>query len=169
MARRTPATWNWQSDDWGAFRHDAAALMPALAVARRAQGEVLGLAKALGMEEARNAEALIWTSESLATAAIEGEQLNIEGVRSSIAKRMGLPGGKATRVRAVEGLLDMMQDAATGWNRRQVLQSEGRSRLSGSDRETKLADDQPQQRMAPGWQRLPSRGLSSRHRAQTQR
>ena len=116
MARRTPATWNWQSDDWGAFRHDAAALMPALAAARRAQGEVLGLAKALGMEEARNAEALIWTSESLATAAIEGEQLDIEGVRSSIAKRLGLPGGKATRVRAVEGLLDMMQDAATGWN-----------------------------------------------------
>ena len=109
-------TWNWESDDWGAFRHDAAALMPALAAARRAQGEVLGLAKALGMKEARNAEALIWVSESVATAAIEGEQLNIEGVRSSIAKRLGLPGGKATRARAVEGLLDMMQDATTGWN-----------------------------------------------------
>ena len=116
MARGTPPLWNWQSDDWGAFQHDTTALLPALAAARRAQGEVLGLAKALGMEEARNAEALIWTSESLATTAIEGEQLSIEGVRSSIAKRLGLPGGKATRLRAVEGLLDMMQDAATGWN-----------------------------------------------------
>lgn len=116
MTRGTPPTWNWQSDDWGAFRHDAAALMPALATARRAQGEVLGLAKALGMEEARNAEALIWVSESLATAAIEGEQLDLKGVRSSIAKRLGLPGGKTTRMRAVEGLLDMMQDATTGWN-----------------------------------------------------
>src|SRR5450830_23719 len=116
MARNTPPTWNWQSDDWGVFRHDAAALMHALAAARRAQGEVLGLAKALGMEEVRNAKALIWASESLATAAIEGEQLNIEGVRSSIAKRLGLPGGKVTRVRAVEGMLDMMQDATTRWN-----------------------------------------------------
>lgn len=116
MARNTPPTWNWQSDDWGVFRHDAAALMPALAAARRAQGQVLGLAKALGMEEVRNAKALIWVSESLATAAIEGEQLDIEGVRSSIAKRLGLPGGKVTRVRAVEGMLDMMQDATTGWN-----------------------------------------------------
>lgn len=115
MPSESPATWNWQSADWGQFTLNTAALMPALAAARRAQGEVLGLAKALGMEEARNARAQIWVSESLATAAIEGEHLRLEDVRSSIAKRLGVPGGKASRTRATEGLLDMMQDAAGGW------------------------------------------------------
>ena len=68
------------------------------------------------MAEVRDAEALIWVSESLATAAIEGERLNLDGVRSSIAKRLGLPGGKRTRTRSTEGLLDMMQDATGGWS-----------------------------------------------------
>ncbi|MSQ72648.1 MAG: Fic family protein [Betaproteobacteria bacterium] len=117
MTDRTPPRWNWQSDDWGIFHHDIVALMPALAAARRAQGEVLGLAKALGMQEAQHAEALIWVSDSLATAAIEGEQLDLAGVRSSVARRLGLPGGKVSRARATEGLLDMMQDATTGWEK----------------------------------------------------
>src|SRR5476651_334419 len=96
---RFMATWNWESKDWPVFQHDTAALVPPLTAARRAQGEVLGLAKAIGMEETRNAQALIWASESLATAAIEGENLNLESVRSSIAKRLGLPGGTSSRDR----------------------------------------------------------------------
>ena len=109
--------WNWESDDWGVFAHDSAALLPALAAARRAQGEVLGHARAIGLTETHRAQALIWTAESLATAAIEGEALNLDGVRSSIAKRLGLPGGKTARQRPVEGLLDMMQDATAEWRR----------------------------------------------------
>lgn len=112
---RTLPQWHWQHANWPAFAHDSAALLPALAAARRAEGEVTGLARALGLDEARNAEALIWVADSLATAAIEGEQLNLDGVRSSIARRLGLAGGKLSRVRATEGLLDMMQDATTGW------------------------------------------------------
>jgi len=115
MVQTSSAAWVWQSADWGKFAHDTAALMPALATARRAQGEVLGLAKALGMEEARNARTLIWVSESIATAEIEGEHLKPDDVRSSIARRLGMRGGKASRVRTTEGLLDMMQDATTGW------------------------------------------------------
>ncbi|MFM9967500.1 MAG: Fic family protein [Burkholderiales bacterium] len=115
MTQSNPPTWNWQSRHWGKFPHDLAALMPALAAARRAQGEAMGLAKALGLEQAHHAHALIWASESIATAAIEGENLRLEDVRSSIAKRLGLPGGKTTRARATEGLLDLMQDATASW------------------------------------------------------
>ena len=119
---RFMATWSWQSRHWPDFSFDAAALAPALASARRAQGEVIGLSRALGMEEARNAEAAIWTSESLATAAIEGEKLDLDSVRSSIARRLGLADRPASgqreawsRSAPVEGLLDMMQDAASRW------------------------------------------------------
>lgn len=108
-------TWIWQSRRWPAFPFDAAALAPALAAARRAQGEVIGIARALGMEEARNAEAAIWTSESLATAAIEGEKLDLDSVRSSIARRLGLTESTPPGQHTVEGLLDMMQDAASRW------------------------------------------------------
>ena len=115
-------TWSWQSRQWPDFSFDAAALAPALAAARRAQGEVIGLARALGMDEARNAEAEIWTAESLATAAIEGEQLDLDSVRSSVARRLGLTDSPASghreassRSAPVEGLLDMMQDAASRW------------------------------------------------------
>ena len=114
-------TWIWQSRRWPDFSHDTAALAPVLAAARRAQGEVIGLARALGIEEARNAEAAIWSSESLATAAIEGENLDLEGVRSSVARRLGLVDGPASGQRAVEGLLDMMQDAALHWRRALTL------------------------------------------------
>lgn len=119
-------TWSWQSRQWPDFSFDAAALAPALAAARRAQGEVIGLARALGIEEARHAEAEIWTAESLATAAIEGEQLDLDSVRSSVARRLGLTDSPAagprearSRSAPVEGLLDMMQDAASRW--RQAL------------------------------------------------
>jgi Fic family protein len=54
--------------------------------------------------------------ESLATAAIEGERLELEGVRSSVARRLGLPGGKTSRARATEGLRDLMQDAVLHWD-----------------------------------------------------
>jgi Fic family protein len=112
---RSMPTWTWQSRRWPDFSFDVAALAPALAAARRAQGEVIGLARALGMDEARNAEAAIWASESVATAAIEGEKLDLASVRSSIARRMGLTDNPPSGQRAVEGLLDMMQDAASHW------------------------------------------------------
>jgi hypothetical protein len=55
---RSP-TWNWPSADWRVFQHNIAALLPALAAARRAQGELLGLAKVVDLEEARGVQASI--------------------------------------------------------------------------------------------------------------
>ena len=109
--------WLWQSDCWPDFRYDGHALTPALAVARRAQGEIIGLSQALGMAEARNARAQIWVAESLATAAIEGERLDAASVRSSVARRLGLAGAAHASTPAIDGLLDMMEDAASRWGK----------------------------------------------------
>jgi Fic family protein len=111
------ATWLWETADWPPTKFDASALLSAVSNARRAQGEVMGMARALGLEEARNVQARIWAGESLATAAIEGENLNLDSLRSSIARRLGLDGGAPSRDRPVEGLLDMMQDAVDGWDK----------------------------------------------------
>ena len=105
--------WLWQSATWPDLRYDAHALAPSLAAARRAQGEIIGLAQALGMTGTRNARAQIWVAESLATANIEGERLDEASVRSSVARRLGLADDARPSTPAIDGLLDMMEDAAS--------------------------------------------------------
>lgn len=102
----------WQRADWPRFSVDEAAIAMPLKAARLAQGRVTGKAQALGLAAVGSAAGEIWAAEALATAAIEGEKLDLDAVRSSVARRLGLPmPAKARHARDVEGLLDMMQDA----------------------------------------------------------
>ncbi len=102
----------WTQPGWPEFRLDLAALSTPLAEARREQGIVLGKAQAIGIEAIQSAISDIWTDEALATASIEGEKLNLDAVRSSVARRLGLATAPAGPVaRNVEGLLDVMADA----------------------------------------------------------
>jgi hypothetical protein len=114
--------WIWQSAAWPDFRHDPHTLAPAVSAARRAQGEILGLLQALGEGQSRDVEARIWEAESLATAAIEGEHLDLASLRSSIARRLGIATPLQAPARMVDGLLDMQEDAATRWDRPLTLE-----------------------------------------------
>jgi Fic family protein len=59
----------------------------------------------------------VWSGDTVATAAIEGETLPLASVRSSIARRLGLdPGTVAGVPQRVEGLLDTMENAAVAWD-----------------------------------------------------
>ena len=113
MPAQTPPSsprYIWQHSAWPQLTWDAAALAPALEQARLEQGRLLGLLGAIGLEQANAVQRELWVQEALATAAIEGEQLNIESLRSSVAHRLSLadaPGGD----RHVEGLVEVMQDA----------------------------------------------------------
>lgn len=103
--------WIWQHADWPAFRVDSAALSPALARARREQGKLLGLLQAVGFDEVARLASATWTEEAVATAAIEGEKLELAVVRSSVMRRLGTAGeGDVRANRSVDGLLDVMQD-----------------------------------------------------------
>mgnify|MGYP001559168551 FL=1 len=98
----------WQTPSWPEFRWDSAALLRSLGKARQAQGELL--AKAAYFELKAQAEVL--TEEVLTTAAIEGEKLNLDSVRSSVARRLGLPtAGLPAVERHVDGLVEMLVDA----------------------------------------------------------
>src|SRR5438876_838791 len=84
MARNTPQlSFVWTHPDW---RSDAALLAAPLAAARKAQGRVIGMAQAIGLDPIREALHAIWVDEALATAAIEGEKLDLAAVRSSVAR-----------------------------------------------------------------------------------
>jgi Fic family protein len=102
---------------WPDLEYDLGILSPAIAQARQAHGRLLGKADALGAAELAPAERDLWSREAVATAAIEGEHLDLQAVRSSVARRLGLDSTFSAAVpRNVEGLLDVMEDGATRWN-----------------------------------------------------
>lgn len=106
----------WQHPDWPKFRFDYGRLLVLVAGARRAQGVLLGKAAAIGLQALPGAENEVWVSEAIATAAIEGEKLNLDAVRSSVARRLGLDNQLRRPIsRHVEGLLDAMADASRLW------------------------------------------------------
>jgi Fic family protein len=102
----------WQHDDWPRFRWDAEALLAPLAEARHKQGRLLGQMKRLGFDLQREAELQATVEDVIRTSEIEGEKLDLASVRSSVARRLGLPdAGLASADRKVEGVVEMMLDA----------------------------------------------------------
>lgn len=106
--------WIWQQPDWPEFAYDMKVVGPALSRARGTQGRILGKAQALGFANLGSALAEIWVEEANATARIEGEKLDLNALRSSVARRLGMASvGGASR--SVEGLIDLMDDATRHW------------------------------------------------------
>ena len=86
MTAQTPRPrYIWQHPAWPQLTFDSTALASALDQARLEQGRLLGLLGAIGLDEANAVQRELWVQEALATAAIEGEQLNLESLRSSVA------------------------------------------------------------------------------------
>jgi Fic family protein len=110
-------SWIWNSPRWPALTYDVERLLESLTRARAESGRLFGMAEAIGAEELAAVERNVWSAEAVATAAIEGEALPIESVRSSVARRLGLaPDFLAKIPRIVEGLLDVMESAAADWD-----------------------------------------------------
>ena len=102
----------WQDDDWPRFRWDAEALLAPLAEARHKQGRLLGQMKRLGFDLQLEAELRATVEDVLKTSEIEGEKLDLASVRSSVARRLGLPdAGLTPSDRKVESVVEMMLDA----------------------------------------------------------
>ncbi len=101
-----------QRKAWPRFTWDADALAPVLMQVRHAQAHLLGSMSAVGFELRSDANLETMTLDVVRTSAIEGEVLDPEQVRSSLARRLGLDvSGTATVDRHVEGIVEMMLDA----------------------------------------------------------
>jgi len=106
------STYIWQASDWPHWRFDLAALAGPMAEVSRAQGLLLGRLADVGMALRDQASLAALTEDVVKTSAIEGEQLNIASVRSSIARRLGVDIGALAPVdRHVEGVVEMVLDA----------------------------------------------------------
>ncbi len=105
----------WQSPQWPQFTYNASSAQSAVSAARLAQGKLLGVAAGLGLADLGTLQLHGWEQEALATAQMEGEQLELHSVRASAARRLGLaPSSPGKEVR-VEATLDVLQ-AATAQN-----------------------------------------------------
>ena len=98
--------------DWPKLTWDGDSLAAAQAAVRHKQGRLLGKMETLGFDLRTEASLAVLTSDVVKSSAIEGEMLNPEEVRSSIARRLGLDVAGLTKVRRdIEGIVEMMLDA----------------------------------------------------------
>lgn len=98
--------------EWWKFRYDSSAVLHKLAEVRAKQGRLLGELSAVGFSLQEEAQLTNLTLEIVKSSEIEGELLNLEQVRSSIALRLGIPTAGIVPVsRYVEGVVEMMLDA----------------------------------------------------------
>ncbi len=102
----------WQQNDWPRWVYDHKRLAPLLAQVHQAQGHLQGRMHDLGLDLRDQASLRVLTEDVLKTSEIEGEKLNPDSVRSSIARRLGVDiGALASTDRHVDGVVDMVLDA----------------------------------------------------------
>lgn len=104
--------WIWQQPDWPDFNWQAERLTSLLRECVQAQGQLMGMAGSVGNALGAQTELDALLQNIVTSSAIEGEQLNVGSVRSSLARRLGvaLIDGDNVSQRS-EGLAQLMLDA----------------------------------------------------------
>jgi Fic family protein len=77
----------WQRDEWPRFRWDSGTLLKPLANARSVHGELVAMADRLSLVDQSD----LYVEEGIATSSIEGDVIDPDPFRSSVAERLGLP------------------------------------------------------------------------------
>ncbi|MGE8322851.1 MAG: Fic family protein [Pseudomonas sp.] len=113
--------WIWQRPAWPNFTWQNDAIAPVLRNCIDMQGRLLGkIGSVDALSECQNIlDTLL--QNIVTSSAIEGEQLNVGSVRSSLARRLGIEEQGATNARS-EGLAELMLDATQGFDQPLTLQ-----------------------------------------------
>ncbi|MGD9662255.1 MAG: Fic family protein [Porticoccaceae bacterium] len=102
--------------DWPNLHWNDKQLAQPLAAVRHRQGRLIGRMEALGFPLREEAVLHALTEDVIKSSEIEGEVLDREQVRSSIARRLGMDiGGLIEADRNVEGVVEMMLDATQNY------------------------------------------------------
>ena len=105
-------TYIHERPDWPKFRWDRGELANQLSAVRHRQGRLIGRMQAVGFPLREEAVLKTLTEDVLKSSEIEGEILDRDRVRSSIARRLGIDAGALPPAdRNVEGVVEMMLDA----------------------------------------------------------
>jgi len=101
-----------QNDNWPHFIWKNDEIVNLLGEARHLQGRLIGKMESLGFDLRNEAQLDTLTLDVIKSSEIEGEYLNPEQVRSSIARRLGMEiAGSVGADRNIDGVVEMMIDA----------------------------------------------------------
>lgn len=108
--------WIWQRGDWPELRYDAQLTAPFLGEVYRMHGVIEGKASTIGLRATTDIALDAMADEVLATSQIEGVQLAVDAVRSSVMRRLGLAEiGPVDR--SVDALVEVISDATTAYDK----------------------------------------------------
>jgi len=106
----------WEDQEWPDLGWDDRRLSKLLGVVSQEQGRLLGKMEALGFDLRSEANLRTLTEDVIKSSEIEGEKLERDQVRSSIARRLGMDiAGLVPADRDVEGVVEMLLDATTNY------------------------------------------------------
>ena len=107
----------WQQPTWAEFTWDNEKLITLLSDVRNLEGRVLGLMSGLGFSVQNTTSLDVMVEDVLRSSEIEGELLNADRVRSSIARHLGIPTeGLPEPDHYTEGVVQVMLDAVRNSN-----------------------------------------------------
>lgn len=103
----------WQEESWPDWKYDLTALAELLQQVSRSQGLLLGRLADIGLSLRNQASLITLTDDVVKTSEIEGELLNVDSVRSSVARHLGVDIGAIAPVdRHIDGVVEMVLDVA---------------------------------------------------------
>lgn len=109
---RRKSVYIYQLPNWPRFTWRMEVITPYLTQVRYRQGYLIGRMESLGFKLQEEANLKMLTLNVLKSSEIEGEMLNPDQVRSSIARRLGIEiAGLVQSDRNVDGIVEMMLDA----------------------------------------------------------
>jgi Fic family protein len=117
LEKRLMTQYIWQQKDWPNFRWDSDVLLSPLGRCRLLQGKLLTKLESVGLNLDQQAQAEILVEETVKTAAIEDEQLDVRSVRSSVARRLGLPSAGLPFDRRIDDLVSVLVDATQNYDK----------------------------------------------------
>jgi len=110
------AKYIYQFESWPHFTWNEQGIQVILGKVRHLQGKLLGQMSVLGFSQKEETFLSTLTLDVLKSSEIEGEKLNYEQVRSSIARRLGIEyAGMIYSDRNVDGVVEMMLDATQNY------------------------------------------------------
>jgi len=108
----------YQQSDWPKFKWNIRSILLPLSNVRHLQGKLVGKMETLGFKLRNEAVLETLTTEVIKTSEIEGQILNLDQVRSSIARRLGIEvSGLVPSDRNVDGVVEMMLDATQNYKK----------------------------------------------------
>lgn len=113
---RRMAKYIYQRKEWPTFDWDQARLAPLLATTHRRLGHLMSRMEEMGLHSLEEAQLRILTLDVIKNSEIENEILDLDQVRSSIARKLNIDaGGLIPSDRYVEGTVEMMLDATQNY------------------------------------------------------